>query len=1408
MAGEQVIDGTVITWTITDNSFNSAQCNYTVSIVDAENPTITCPANVSVLEDGGCSAVVNGLAPTTGDNCGVTLQTWTMAGATINAGVGDVSGETFNIGVTNVTYHIEDATGNFIECSFDVEVYDEVYGGLIDADQTICYNTTPNPFTDEDPATVCGGLTYQWQMKTGTGPWGDILGATNAIYTELTPLTEVTYYNRKAISDLTFGTAYSDTITITIQPEPTAFAGKDTTLCYGSPYQILDADTTNCDGVSWEILTGNGVISLPDVTKIDPVYTPAASDGGTTVELVLHASGKGLCGEATDTMRITYPSELLVSIGKPTPFYIDSTSTHINVYFKIESHRYIGDLGLYLVSPLDSVVELKTYCTGLLSAAQNITTRFYNDPYDTSTVYTGTISACTPLSGNYKFLGDWKKKLHGQDPANGAWRVRIGDNRNISGSDGFLREATVIFSDTNMVGIFESILLADSSINITINESPGGGDTVYTDRVLPITGLTTSCFDACDAAAVSTASGGIGPYTYAWNTSLDFTTPLFVQDSVYLCPGKYYVQATDSLGCTAIDSVTVGSPPEIKITNSTVVQNSCYGDSIGEVTLEFAGGTGALTYTYDTYTGAPKLSGETFDELKAGVYIFTITDGSSCTKDTIITINGPTRIDVSTIVTDITCYGVDNGQIEIIASGGTPAVIPPQYLYSIDSANTWFPGNIFTPLPQDTFYIAVQDSLGCIQFADTIEMIYPDTISIDSIKVVPTSCFGTGDDGEIIVYASGGVGALEYSTDNITFQVSNILTGLPLGDTTIYVRDNCMTQMLDSLVTITGPIPIAIDSVTVTDVNTCFGDNTGQITVYASGGTGNYEYSINGGIDYQTSRVFPNLYAGTYSIYVRDDDGCISPESIKEIFEPTELVIDGFTVLDASECNPDLTGSVTISASGGTGSLEYNVDGGAYQSSSTFTGISVGTHTFTVRDANLCVASDDATVSLLDPLTVSFNVTDIDCNGLSTGQITAIPSNGTPAYSYLWETGETTAAISGLSAGYYTVTITDLNIPVNCIVIDSAEVQQPEPLVIVPDVRPKRCITSSSRNLANSLGRIIVDPDGGTPGFTYEWTGPSGFTDDNDTIKNLQPGQYNLIITDSKNCKSYFSATIVEDNSFDILSFDVQLDDNSVCWYDSVRFTSTYSGNVDSIFMQVLDLETFIATSWFYDVNNVSPFRGRYKIEGNSDFERIRATNQYCKADTTHIIVDYFHDFELDIVDDFDGNALDDTIYLKGSNSGNLAATVLPIADISFAWTPIEKLSTPNTQATIVTPTESGFYQVIATSTDECADTSSIYLEFIPAITPNDGFSPNDDGINDYWKIKYIDKFQNNIVTVYSRWGVKVYEQKGYRNDDTSKSWDGKAKNGKDLPSGTYYYVIILNEEGFQPITGPITIIR
>ncbi len=122
---------TTVTYRVEDAAGNFAECSFDVEVTDDQDPTISCPADVSVSNDlDQCDAVVNGLAPTaTGDNCGVTLQTWSMVGATVGSsaatGINDISGTTFNVGVTTVTYRVEDAAGNFAECSFDVEVTDD-----------------------------------------------------------------------------------------------------------------------------------------------------------------------------------------------------------------------------------------------------------------------------------------------------------------------------------------------------------------------------------------------------------------------------------------------------------------------------------------------------------------------------------------------------------------------------------------------------------------------------------------------------------------------------------------------------------------------------------------------------------------------------------------------------------------------------------------------------------------------------------------------------------------------------------------------------------------------------------------------------------------------------------------------------------------------------------------------------------------------------------------------------------------------------------------------------------------------------------------------------------------------------------------------------------------------------------
>ena len=120
-----------------------------------------------------------------------------------------------------------------------------------------------------------------------------------------------------------------------------------------------------------------------------------------------------------------------------------------------------------------------------------------------------------------------------------------------------------------------------------------------------------------------------------------------------------------------------------------------------------------------------------------------------------------------------------------------------------------------------------------------------------------------------------------------------------------------------------------------------------------------------------------------------------------------------------------------------------------------------------------------------------------------------------------------------------------------------------------------------------------------------------------------------------------------------------------------------------------------------------------------------------------------------------------------------------------------------------VTPTESITYTVIAT-TDGCSVSDTLYIKVYPSIVPSDGLTPNGDGINDVWIIGNLSDFPNVEVIVFNRWGSQVFHSKGYE-----EPFDGKNKNGKKLPVGTYFYVITYNDEiGTKPDYGSVTIMR
>jgi gliding motility-associated-like protein len=127
--------------------------------------------------------------------------------------------------------------------------------------------------------------------------------------------------------------------------------------------------------------------------------------------------------------------------------------------------------------------------------------------------------------------------------------------------------------------------------------------------------------------------------------------------------------------------------------------------------------------------------------------------------------------------------------------------------------------------------------------------------------------------------------------------------------------------------------------------------------------------------------------------------------------------------------------------------------------------------------------------------------------------------------------------------------------------------------------------------------------------------------------------------------------------------------------------------------------------------------------------------------------------------------------------------------------------TSPNPIATIDVTT---VFYVTAISENGCIEVDSVKITAIPKIGVVDGFTPNGDGINDIWEIDFINDYPNIEVEIYNRWGEKLFYSKGYNNP-----WNGEYK-GKILPTGTYYYIIRLNdpEEKMPVITGPVTIVR
>ncbi len=947
------------------------------------------------------------------------------------------------------------------------------------------------------------------------------------------------------------------------------------------------------------------------------------------------------------------------------------------------------------------------------------------------------------------------------------------------------------------------------------------------------------CFGEATGSVTVTGSGGTSPYEY----SLDGGA--YQSSGTYngLLAGNYTVTIQDANLCTFDVPVTITEPGSAlsgTITAQTDVL--CFGEATGSVTITGSGGT--FPYEYSLDGGAYQGSG-TFGVLSAGNYTVTVRDANFCTFDLPVTITQPPT-GVSGSITDQTnvlCFGEATGSVTVAGSGGVPG-----YEYSLDGGAYQSPG-IFSGLSAGNHTVTVRDANLCT-FNVPVTITQPaSAVSAGISNQTNVACFGEAT-GSVTVAGSGGTPPYEYSLDGGAYQSSGTFNNLAEGTYTVTVRDfNLCTFNLP--VTITEPAtPVSGSITSQTDV-ACYGESTGSVTVAGSGGTPIYQYSLDGGA-YQLSGMFNGLAAGNYTVTVQDANLCTFPVPVT-ITEPVAALSASITDQTDVSCNGEATGSVTVAASGGTPSYQYSLDGGAYQPSGIFTGIVAGNHTVTVRDFNLC--SFAVPVTITEPTAIGIEPeasTDISCNGANDGTITVTATGGTPGYVYtlkksgITEDSNITGSFTDLTPGDYTVEITDTN---GCGPFISNIITISEPTVITINSEVPTDITCNGAN----DGKIDILASGGTPPYTYSINGGSSFADNGGNFTGLSANNYTVVVKDSRECTINGSTlTINEPTALNLVADTTKATcnfgtpdgslrlsasggtpaytysiDNGVNYQADSSFTGLYAGiydvvikdNNDCLLSEQVTLEGRITVN-AYAGEDTSICPGTdYTLTASGGDSYLWSSTEVIPDPTSGTITvspeaatSYILTATIELCQDSDTVTLslypvlgldagDDTIVQAG---GSVVLTATE-GFASYSWEPIAYMSNPVGSSITVTPPENIVVYVTGTTDDGCLETDSLQVRFAQKLIIPSGFTPNNDGVNDTWEITNSYLYPDMIVEIYTRWGAKIFHARGYNADNY---WDG-THNGKDLPMGTYYFIIQLNDPyKSKPISGPVTIIR
>ena len=765
------------------------------------------------------------------------------------------------------------------------------------------------------------------------------------------------------VTDVTTG-CYMETLAFTVDPfDVIDVVATPTTAvtCYGNTNGALEIDVSGYSGnYTYEVLDSAGA-SVIAPTNANTATNPQIINGlaGGNYTIVVTETDSPFCATVTNVVTIASPATpLLLQVSETSNVTCDDDQGTITALAS-------GGWGSYeyeLTGAATVAYSPNGTFTGLSAGVYIINVRDAGGCVETETV---TLVAPTPIAASFTASATLLPCFGDQNASITITNVTGGQGSNYTYTLNTVLP-TPSSSGPQTSPVFSGLGAGTYNFTVTdgYNCSYSSGDIVIAQPTPVEANLVAVTSPTCTTQATLTlsANGGTGLYTYSDTSTFTNILGTFTNSTtISVTAGTYKYYVRDANGCTAIvtNDIKIDTIPDLilnlSLTNATI---NCTGDNSAVIVATAQGGLGNYVYTLLNASGNPipsavQNSPGVFTELVAGTYYVKVDSGDCDTTSRMIEINEPlAALDATAITANVSCFGGNNGSVEITATGGTGIIkyaISPQL-------NQFFDKNVFENLAPGTYDIIVQDELGCYVNLN-VTITEPDAVIVSIIpsSIIPEICEGDTD-GMFSITVTGGTAPYSVSLDDYdgpyitgtATQTQFDFTGLKGGDHSVFVRDS---EGCESEWNITFPESVKIDPVAVIEY-LCENNMPGnRVTVTFDDSIqdmSDLDFSLNGGA-YQSSNVFSNIVSGVgHYIDVRHSNGCIQRTALFDIghIEPLSLVLN----------DGDMNQIVAI-ASGGTEGYQFTLNGEDMGATSTFIIRESGNYTVTVTDSSGCVAT-------------------------------------------------------------------------------------------------------------------------------------------------------------------------------------------------------------------------------------------------------------------------------------------------------------------------------------------------------------------------------------------------------------------------------------------------------------------